>query len=182
MLQQGEGCRGLGLNPSLDTGPALRPTRWGSVASGQAASLTSEDLRFLNTYTVVAISIRSSNFGWARPHRVVSQAVFKKNASGRPKFGSEREVRSSPWGFSALTASRLDAPRVLKNPKGKRFSWPHRRPLTLATHTAMSDPGGPAGPAVPPPAPAATVWPQGADPSKAGGGGAGAGMGSVQVL
>jgi hypothetical protein len=35
------------------------------------------------------------------------------------------------------------------------------------THTAMSDPGGPAGPAVPPPAPAATVWPQGADPSKA---------------
>jgi hypothetical protein len=30
----------------------------------------------------------------------------------------------------------------------------------------MSDPGGPAGPAVPPPAPAATVWPQGADPSK----------------
>jgi hypothetical protein len=31
----------------------------------------------------------------------------------------------------------------------------------------MSDPGGPAGPAVPPPAPAATVWPQGADPSKA---------------
>jgi hypothetical protein len=31
----------------------------------------------------------------------------------------------------------------------------------------MSDLGGPAGPAVPPPAPAATVWPQGADPSKA---------------
>jgi hypothetical protein len=40
-------------------------------------------------------------------------------------------------------------------------------PLTLVTHTAMSDPGGLAGPAVPPPAPAATVWPQGAEPSKA---------------
>ncbi len=97
--------------------------------------------------TVVALSIRSSNFGWAR------QAVFQKIASGRPKFGSEREVRSSPWGFSALTASRLDAPRVPKNPKGKRFSWPHRR----AAHTGHTHrderPGGPRGAGSPAPSP-----------------------------
>jgi hypothetical protein len=49
--------------------------------------------------TVVAISIRSSNFGWARPNRVVSQAVFQKIAAGHPMFGSEREVRASTWGF-----------------------------------------------------------------------------------
>ncbi len=107
----------------------------------------------VSSYTVVAISIRSSNFGWARPNRVVSQAVFQKIAAGHPKSGSEREVRSSPWEFSALTASRLDAPRVPKNSKGKRFSWPHRR----AAHTGHTHrderPGGPRGPAVPPPAP-----------------------------
>jgi hypothetical protein len=100
----------------------------------------------------VAISIRSSNFGWARPNRVVSQAAFQKIAAGHPKFGSER---SSPWEFSALTASRLDAPRVPKNPKGKRFSWPHRRAAHTGHTHRMSDPGGPAGPAVPPPAPPA---------------------------
>ncbi len=81
------------------------------------------------------------------------------------KFGAEREVRSSPWGFSALTASRLDAPRVPENSIANDFPGRTDGPLTLAT--AMSDPGGPAGPAVPPRAPAATVWPQGADPSKA---------------
>jgi hypothetical protein len=64
-------------------------------------------------YTVVAISIRTSNFGWAHPNRVVSQAVFQKFAAGHPKFGADREVRASPWGF-ALIASRLDAPRFPK--------------------------------------------------------------------
>ncbi len=64
-------------------------------------------------YTVVTISIRTSNFGWAHPNRVVSQAVFKKFAARHPEFGAEREVRASPWGF-ALIASRLDAPRVPK--------------------------------------------------------------------
>ncbi len=98
---------------------------------------------YVNNYI---ISIRSSNFGWARPNRVVSQAVFQKIAAGHPKFGSEREVRSSPWEFSALIASRLDAPLVPKNPKGKRFSWPHRR----AAHTGHTH-----RPAVPPPAPPA---------------------------
>ncbi len=93
--------------------------------------------------------------------------MFQKIAAEHPKFGSEREVRSSPWGFSALTASRLDAPRVPKIQKANGFPGRTDGPLTLATHTAMSDPGGPAGPAVPPPAPAATVWPQGADPTKA---------------
>ncbi len=64
-------------------------------------------------YTVVAIRIRTTNFGWAHPNRVVSQAVFHKFAAGHPKFGAEREVRASPWRF-ALIASRLDAPRVSK--------------------------------------------------------------------
>jgi hypothetical protein len=63
--------------------------------------------------TVMAISIRTSNFGWAHPNRVVSQAVFQKKSAGHPKFGAEREVRASPWRF-ALILSRLDAPRFPK--------------------------------------------------------------------
>jgi hypothetical protein len=68
--------------------------------------------------TVFAIIIRISNFGWAHPNRVLSQAVFQKVAAGHPKFGAEREVRSSTWESSALTALRLGAPRVPKKPKG----------------------------------------------------------------
>jgi hypothetical protein len=90
--------------------------------------------------------------------------VFHKVAAGHPKFGAEREVRSSTWESSALTASRLGAPRVKTKQKANDFPGRTDWPPTLATHTAISDPGGPA---VPPPAPAATVWPQGADPSKA---------------
>ncbi len=105
----------------------------------------------------MAISIRSSNFGWARPNRVLSQAAFQEYAAGHPKFGSEREVRSSPWKFSALTVSRLDAPRVPKNPKGKRFSWPHRR----AAHTGHTHrderSGGPRGAGSPAPSPPSTA-------------------------
>jgi hypothetical protein len=37
--------------------------------------------------------------------------VFRKNAAGHPKFGVERKLRASTWGF-ALIASRLDAPRI----------------------------------------------------------------------
>jgi hypothetical protein len=40
--------------------------------------------------------------------------VFQKVAAGHPKFGAEREVRSSTWESSAFIASRLDAPRVPK--------------------------------------------------------------------
>jgi hypothetical protein len=39
--------------------------------------------------------------------------VFQKIAAGHPKFGAEREVRASLWGFAHI-ASRLDAPRVSK--------------------------------------------------------------------
>jgi hypothetical protein len=70
------------------------------------------------TITVVAIIIRISNFGWAHPNRVLSQAVFQKVAAGHPKFGAEREVRSSTWESSALTAPRLGAPRVPKKTEG----------------------------------------------------------------
>jgi hypothetical protein len=42
--------------------------------------------------------------------------VFQKVAAGHPKFGAEREVRSSTWESSALIASHLDAPRVPKKP------------------------------------------------------------------
>jgi hypothetical protein len=82
----------------------------------------------VHTSTVVAISIRSSNFGWTHPNRVVSQAVFQKVAAGHPKFGAEREVRSSTWESSALIASRLDAPRIPNNPffphtKNFQKSW-----------------------------------------------------------
>jgi hypothetical protein len=135
-----------------------------NIKSGPAAFGRLYQLPILSTSrtatvygTVVAISIRSSNFGWARPNRVVSQAVFQKIATGHPKFGSEREVRSSPWEFSALTASRLDAPRVPKNPKGKQFSWPHRR----AAHTGHTHrderPGGPRGAGSPAPSPPSTA-------------------------
>ncbi len=61
----------------------------------------------------IVLSIRMANFGWAHPNRVVSQAVFQKNAAGHPKLEAEREVRASPWEF-ALIASRLDASRVPK--------------------------------------------------------------------
>jgi hypothetical protein len=54
-----------------------------------------------------------ANFGWAHPNRIVSQAVFQKNAAGNPKLEAEREVRASPWGFAPI-ASRLGAPRVPK--------------------------------------------------------------------
>jgi hypothetical protein len=67
----------------------------------------------LELITVTIIIIRTTNFGWAHPNRVLSQAVFQKFAAGHPKFGAEREVRASTWGL-ALTASRLDAPRVPK--------------------------------------------------------------------
>jgi hypothetical protein len=50
-----------------------------------------------------------------------------------------------------LTASRLGAPRVQKK-KANDFPGRTDGTHTLATHTAMIDPGGPAGPAVPPPA------------------------------
>jgi hypothetical protein len=60
--------------------------------------------------------IRMADFGWARPNRAVSRAVYRKFAAGHLKLGAEREVRSSPWGFSALTASRLNALRVQKKP------------------------------------------------------------------
>ncbi len=39
--------------------------------------------------------------------------MFQYIAVGHPKFGAEREVRASPWGF-ALIASRLDALRIPK--------------------------------------------------------------------
>jgi hypothetical protein len=61
----------------------------------------------------VAIRIMTYNFGWAQPNRVVSQAVCQNFAAGHPKFGAEREVRASPWGF-ALIAPRLDALRIPK--------------------------------------------------------------------
>ncbi len=70
-------------------------------------------------YTIVAISIRTSNFVWAHPSRVDSQAVFQKSAAGHPKFGAEREVRASPWEF-ALIAWRLDVPRVLNKRSFKK--------------------------------------------------------------
>jgi hypothetical protein len=60
----------------------------------------------------------------------------------------------SPRRVWALRASK-------KNQKANDFPGRTDGPHTLAAHTAMSDPGAP------PPAPAATVWPQGADPSKA---------------
>jgi hypothetical protein len=63
--------------------------------------------------TVIVLSIRMANFGWAHPNRVLSQAVFQKFAAGHSKFEAEREVRASSWGFG-LIASRLDAPRVPK--------------------------------------------------------------------
>ncbi len=47
-----------------------------------------------------------------------------KNCGRHPKFGAERELRASTWGF----ASRLDAPRVQKKPflltqKKVRAGW-----------------------------------------------------------
>ncbi len=172
---------------------ASRPASMSSASASIGRPVCVVYIYNLYTYTVVAISIRSSNFGWARPNRVVSQAVFQKIAAGHPKFGSEREVRASTWGF-ALIASRLDAPRDQKKPflhkktpkklgqvggwvsAGGSSPWEFsaltafgrssrakkskrqtiflaaQTGLTLATHTAMSDLGGPAGPAVPPPA------------------------------
>jgi hypothetical protein len=48
--------------------------------------------------------LRTSNFGWAHPNRVVSQAVFQNFAAGHPKLEAEREVRASPWfGSSKLS-------------------------------------------------------------------------------
>jgi hypothetical protein len=63
--------------------------------------------------TVMAISIRTSNFGWACPNRVFSQAVFQKFVAGHPKFAVKRSARLT-LGF-ALIVSRLGAPRVKKN-------------------------------------------------------------------
>ncbi len=52
--------------------------------------------------------------------------MFQEIAARHPKFGVERELRASTWGF-ALIASRLDAPRVQKKPflQKKNFekSW-----------------------------------------------------------
>jgi hypothetical protein len=72
------------------------------------------DSHLLKTITGVAISIRTSNFGWAHPNRVVSQGVKQKIAAGHPKLGVEREVRASPWGFALIelvskTGGRLEA-------------------------------------------------------------------------
>jgi hypothetical protein len=46
---------------------------------------------------VTLLSIRTTKFGWARPNRVFSQAVFQNIAVGHPKFGAEREVCASTW-------------------------------------------------------------------------------------
>jgi hypothetical protein len=73
--------------------------------------------------------LRTSNFGWARPIRVVGQAVFQNFAAGYPKFEAEREVRASPWVY-ALIASRLDAPDPDPGKNGGRleagFRWYER--------------------------------------------------------
>jgi hypothetical protein len=91
--------------------------------------------------TVVAISIRTSNFGWAHPNRVLSQAVFQKFAAGHPKLRAEREVRASPWGF-ALIASRLDAPRVPKKIPSKNNSFKKKSFLQKKTPKKLGQVGG----------------------------------------
>ncbi len=59
--------------------------------------------------TVTIISIRTTNFGWARPNRVFSRAMFKKIAAGHPKFGAEREVRASSGGLAHRVAFKRSA-------------------------------------------------------------------------
>jgi hypothetical protein len=82
--------------------------------------------------------------GWAHPNRVLDQAVLQKFAAGHPKFGAEREVRASPWGF-ALIASRLDALRVPENRSFKQkpkklgagwrsFRWYERAGSAMNAH------------------------------------------------
>ncbi len=67
----------------------------------------------------------------------------------------ERSAKCAPQpGNPARSLRRVRALRAFQK-KQKANDFPGRTdwPPTLATHTAMSDPGGPAGPAVPPPAP-----------------------------
>ncbi len=87
----------------------------------------------------------------------------------RPGIRSlERSAKCAPNpGSSARSLRRVWTLRAFQITERLTISLAAQTGHTLATHTAMSDPGGPAGPAVPSPAPAATVWPQGADPSKA---------------
>jgi hypothetical protein len=68
------------------------------------------------------ISIRTTNFGWACPNRVFSQAVFQKFAAGHPKFGVQREVRASPWGL-ALTACTHTLTKLCAPTPGAAVSW-----------------------------------------------------------
>jgi hypothetical protein len=63
----------------------------GLLMGPQQAALQAVDsgmmARQVRGVTVLAISIRTSNFGWARPNRVVSQAVFQKFAAGHAGGG-----------------------------------------------------------------------------------------------
>ncbi len=95
------------------------------------------------------LSIWMANFGWAHPNRVGSQAVFQKFAGGHPKLRAKRKLRSSTWESSALTASRLGAPRVQK--KTRRLT------IFLGAQTGHThrneQPGGPRGAGNPAPSP-----------------------------
>jgi hypothetical protein len=118
-------------------------------------------------YTVVAIVFGPQT---SDGHVRIELSVKPCSKKLRPDIRSlDRSAKCAPHpGDSARSPCRVWTLLACQKIK-KANDFPGRTdgPLTLATHTAMSDPGGPAGPAVPPPAPAATVWPQGADPSKA---------------
>ncbi len=40
--------------------------------------------------------------------------MFQKSVAGHPKFGAEREVRASPWGFAFGRSARSKKPFLLK--------------------------------------------------------------------
>jgi hypothetical protein len=68
-----------------------------------------------------------------------------KNCGRRPKFGSEREVRSSPHNSARSPRRVWTLLACQKIQKANDFPGRTDGPLTLATHTAMSDPGAPRG-------------------------------------
>jgi hypothetical protein len=92
----------------------------------------------LNTVTI--ISIRTTNFGWARPNRVFSQAVFQKFAAGHPKFRAEREVRASPWGLALTRVAFKRSARSKKTVPSKKKNFQKKwRQVGGRVSAGMSD-------------------------------------------
>ncbi len=65
---------------------ARAPSTWWTCLTPGGSITVSAVEKVRPRYLVAVPSVQMANLGWARPNRVVSQAMFQKFAAGHPKF------------------------------------------------------------------------------------------------